>query len=107
MPNPLEAAATPDVAPVKDAVKEVSPFQSEINSLDTLNDLEKPNSDSSADKFLPKLSLDDATNGEATQMDSKVKESTKESKRAKQEHLNQKWKVRPDPTNCGEQDNDS
>ena len=36
-----------------------------------------------------------------------LKESTKESKRAKQEHLNQKWKVKPDPTNCGEQDNDS
>ncbi len=36
-----------------------------------------------------------------------LKESTKESKRAKQEHLNQKWKVKPDHTNCGEQDNDS
>ena len=27
-------------------------------------------------------------------------------KRAKQEHLNQKWKGKPDHTNCGEQDNE-
>ena len=31
-------------------------------------------------------------------------ESLKESKRAKEEHSNQKWKVKPDPTNCGEQE---
>ena len=31
-------------------------------------------------------------------------ESVKESKRAKEEHSNQKWKVKPDPTNCGEQE---
>ena len=41
------------------------------------------------------------------QEQAELKESLKESKRAKQEHSNQKWKVRPDPTNCGEQDNDS
>ena len=41
------------------------------------------------------------------QEQAELKESTRESKRAKQEHLNQKWKVKPDPTNCGEQDNDS
>ena len=41
------------------------------------------------------------------QEQAELKESTKESKRAKQEHLNHKWKVKPDPTNCGEQDNDS
>ena len=38
------------------------------------------------------------------QEQAELKESTKESKRAKQEHLNQKWKVKPDPTNCGEQE---
>ncbi len=36
-----------------------------------------------------------------------LKESTKESKRAKQEHNNVKWKVRPNPNNCGEQDTDA
>ena len=41
------------------------------------------------------------------QEQAELKESLKESKRAKQEHSNQKWKVKPDPTNCGEQDNDS
>ena len=41
------------------------------------------------------------------QEQAELKESTKESKIAKQEHLNQKWKVKPDPTNCGEQDNES
>ena len=41
------------------------------------------------------------------QEQAELKESLKESRRAKQEHANQKWKVRPDPTNCGEQDNDS
>ena len=41
------------------------------------------------------------------QEQAELKESTKESKRAKQKHLKQKWKVKPDNTNCGEQDNDS
>ena len=41
------------------------------------------------------------------QEQAELKESLKESRRAKQEHANQKWKVKPDPTNCVEQDNDS
>jgi|TARA_R100000231_G_scaffold135458_1_gene109912 hypothetical protein len=54
---------------------------------------------------MPEEDLDFLTHIEKEQAE--LKESTKESKRAKQEHLNQKWKVKPDPTNCGEQDNDS
>ena len=54
---------------------------------------------------MPKDALDFLEKMEQEQAE--LKESLKESKRAKQEHSNQKWKVRPDPTNCGEQDNDS
>ena len=46
----------------------------------------------------------DSENSKMEQEQAELKESTKESKRAKQEHLNQKWKVKPDPTNCGEQE---
>tara|TARA_A100001015_G_scaffold260808_1_gene305856 strand:+ start:3466 stop:3633 length:168 start_codon:yes stop_codon:yes gene_type:complete len=41
------------------------------------------------------------------QEQAELKESLKESRRAKKEHSNQKWKVHPDHTNCGEQDNDA
>ena len=47
---------------------------------------------------------DDDDNYEIEKEQRELAESTKESKRAKQEHLNQKWKVNPDPTNCGEQE---
>ena len=47
---------------------------------------------------------DDNDNYEIEKEQQELLESTKESKRAKQEHLNQKWKVKPDPTNCGEQE---
>jgi|TARA_R100000455_G_C6271499_1_gene127761 hypothetical protein len=54
---------------------------------------------------MPKEELDFLEKMEQEQAE--LKESLKESRRAKQEHSNQKWKVKPDPTNCGEQDNDS
>ena len=59
--------------------------------------------------FVPKEKLQDELDflEKMEQEQAELKESTKESKRAKQEHLNQKWKVKPDPSNCGEQDNDS
>ena len=47
---------------------------------------------------------DDNDNYEIEKEQQELLESTKESKRAKQEHLNQKWKVKPAPTNCGEQE---
>tara|TARA_B100000282_G_C31732617_1_gene491772 strand:- start:2257 stop:2433 length:177 start_codon:yes stop_codon:yes gene_type:complete len=54
---------------------------------------------------MPKEELDFLEKMEQEQAE--LKESLKESRRAKEEHSNQKWKVKPDPTNCGEQDNDS
>jgi len=51
---------------------------------------------------MPKEELDFLEKMEQEQAE--LKESLKESRRAKQEHSNQKWKVKPDPTNCGEQE---
>jgi hypothetical protein len=48
--------------------------------------------------------MPDDDNYEIEKEQQELLESLKESKRAKQEHLNQKWKVKPDPTNCGEQE---
>ena len=50
--------------------------------------------------------MPDDDNYEIEKEQQELLESLKESKRAKVEHSNQKWKVKPDPTNCGEQDND-
>tara|TARA_Y100001937_G_C6954466_1_gene256142 strand:- start:458 stop:616 length:159 start_codon:yes stop_codon:yes gene_type:complete len=50
--------------------------------------------------------MPDDDNYEIEKEQQELLESLKESKRAKEAHLNQKWKVRPDHTNCGEQDND-
>ena len=48
--------------------------------------------------------MPDDDNYEIEKEQQELLESLKESKRAKEEHSNQKWKVKPDSTNCGEQE---